>query len=89
MYTDRRKWLEMVVQNIAHVGKFSSDRTIKQYADEIWDVEPCPVPAEKVASASTSKKPASTAVKTSSAPTKSTGPAAATKGAPAKKAAKK
>lgn len=37
----------MVVQNIAHVGKFSSDRTIKEYADEIWDAKPCVVPVEK------------------------------------------
>jgi starch phosphorylase len=26
----------MVVNNIAHAGTFSSDRTIRQYADEIW-----------------------------------------------------
>lgn len=26
--------------NIANAGKFSSDRTIKEYADEIWHIEP-------------------------------------------------
>ncbi len=46
VYADRKKWLRMVVHNIANVGKFSSDRTIKQYADEIWGAEACPVPAE-------------------------------------------
>jgi starch phosphorylase len=28
---------------VASSGKFSSDRTIKQYADEIWNVVPCPI----------------------------------------------
>ena len=31
------------ILNIAASGKFSSDRTIKEYADEIWHVSPCPV----------------------------------------------
>lgn len=30
----------MVIKNIAASGKFSSDRTIKEYATEIWGVEP-------------------------------------------------
>lgn len=33
----------MVIRNIAASGKFSSDRTISQYADEIWGVEPSDV----------------------------------------------
>ena len=37
---DQDKWLAMVVNNIATVGKFSSDRTIKEYADEIWHADP-------------------------------------------------
>lgn len=44
----------MVVNNIATVGKFSSDRTISEYASEIWKVEKCPVPEES-ASAPTQK----------------------------------
>jgi glucan phosphorylase len=28
----------MALENIAHAGKFSSDRSIAQYAEEIWDV---------------------------------------------------
>ncbi|MBW2458683.1 MAG: glycogen/starch/alpha-glucan phosphorylase, partial [Deltaproteobacteria bacterium] len=39
-YTDPARWATMVVHNIAHAGKFSSDRTIQQYADEIWNVKP-------------------------------------------------
>ena len=59
VYSDRRTWVRMVINNIAHVGKFSSDRTIKQYADEIWDTKPCVIPAEgKSTSASAAKKPA-------------------------------
>uniref|UniRef100_A0A8C1FHL2 Alpha-1,4 glucan phosphorylase n=1 Tax=Cyprinus carpio carpio TaxID=630221 RepID=A0A8C1FHL2_CYPCA len=34
------KWTRVVVKNIAASGKFSSDRTIKEYATEIWGVEP-------------------------------------------------
>ena len=30
------------ILNIAGSGKFSSDRTIQQYANEIWGVKPCP-----------------------------------------------
>jgi len=36
-------WSRMAVQNIAHSGKFSSDRTIAQYAEDIWNVERVPV----------------------------------------------
>jgi len=39
-YKDRNRWLKMSLINIARSGKFSSDRTIQQYADEIWHVEP-------------------------------------------------
>jgi starch phosphorylase len=41
VYKDTAKWTEMALMNIASAGKFSSDRTIEQYAREIWDVEPC------------------------------------------------
>lgn len=39
-YKDKEKWAKMVILNTAHSGKFSSDRTIKEYADEIWDLKP-------------------------------------------------
>ncbi|WP_088034042.1 glycogen/starch/alpha-glucan phosphorylase [Evansella clarkii] len=35
-YRDRLTWLNMSVTNIAYSGKFSSDRTIQEYAEEIW-----------------------------------------------------
>lgn len=39
-YQDQSKWLEMAIHNIASSGKFSSDRTIAEYATEIWGVKP-------------------------------------------------
>nr|WP_321296697.1 glycogen/starch/alpha-glucan phosphorylase [uncultured Sphaerochaeta sp.] len=44
LYTlDKAEWNRRAVLNISASGKFSSDRTIAQYAKEIWDIEPCPV----------------------------------------------
>ncbi|MBV8672503.1 MAG: glycogen/starch/alpha-glucan phosphorylase [Acidobacteriaceae bacterium] len=43
VYADRDAWARMAVLNIANSGTFSSDRTIAQYASEIWDVKPVPV----------------------------------------------
>ncbi|TGZ53808.1 hypothetical protein DBV15_10466 [Temnothorax longispinosus] len=40
VYQDESKWVEMTIYNIASSGKFSSDRTIAEYAREIWGVEP-------------------------------------------------
>lgn len=40
------EWTKKVIHNIAGCGKFSSDRTISQYAREIWGMEPC---LEKIA----------------------------------------
>ena len=38
-YSDKMAWAKMAWINIANGGKFSSDRTIAQYASEIWDIE--------------------------------------------------
>ena len=38
LWTKPRKWYAMAIRNTAHVGWFSSDRTIKQYAEDIWGV---------------------------------------------------
>ena len=42
-YKDQDRWAKMAIINIACSGKFSSDRTISQYAEDIWDVKPCEV----------------------------------------------
>ena len=43
LYRHRDEWTQKVIHNLAGSGKFSSDRTIGQYAQEIWGVKPCPV----------------------------------------------
>ena len=37
-YQDQDKWTEKAILNVAHSGKFSSDRTIAEYAKNIWDI---------------------------------------------------
>lgn len=43
-YKDRKRWLRMSILSTAGSGKFSSDRTISQYAKEIWNIKECRVP---------------------------------------------
>jgi glycogen phosphorylase len=43
LYADQDAWARKAVLNVAASGKFSSDRTIQQYATEIWNAKPCPV----------------------------------------------
>ncbi|XP_072106919.1 glycogen phosphorylase, muscle form-like [Mobula birostris] len=40
LYMNSKEWTKMVIKNIAASGKFSSDRTITEYARQIWGVEP-------------------------------------------------
>jgi starch phosphorylase len=44
LYADPDGWARKAILNIAGSGKFSSDRTIAEYASGIWGVKPCPVP---------------------------------------------
>jgi starch phosphorylase len=39
-YLDQATWTRMSILNVAKMGKFSSDRTIQEYAKEIWRVTP-------------------------------------------------
>jgi len=39
-YRDQPQWLRKVILNVANMGKFSSDRTILQYAEQIWQTRP-------------------------------------------------
>uniref|UniRef100_A0A4W5MNF0 Alpha-1,4 glucan phosphorylase n=1 Tax=Hucho hucho TaxID=62062 RepID=A0A4W5MNF0_9TELE len=52
LYKKPKEWTKMVIHNIAGCGKFSSDRTISQYAREIWGMEPSlekiPAPDEQL-----------------------------------------
>ena len=43
LYKDQDAWSRKAILNVASSGKFSSDRTITQYADEIWNVQPCQI----------------------------------------------
>jgi glycogen phosphorylase len=44
LYADSDGWARKAILNVASSGKFSSDRTIAEYAANIWDVKPCPIP---------------------------------------------
>lgn len=44
LYADRAEWGRKAILNVALSGKFSSDRTIAEYAGSIWGATPCPAP---------------------------------------------
>jgi starch phosphorylase len=39
-YKDVDGWTKMSIYNVARIGKFSSDRSVREYAEKIWDVHP-------------------------------------------------
>jgi starch phosphorylase len=43
LYASPDAWVRKAILNVAASGRFSSDRTIAEYAKEIWDAKPCPV----------------------------------------------
>jgi starch phosphorylase len=44
LYANSDDWARKAILNVAGSGKFSSDRTIAEYAAEIWRIKPCPIP---------------------------------------------
>ena len=43
LFQDQKRWTRMSILNTARMGKFSSDRAIREYCDNIWRVQPNPV----------------------------------------------
>ena len=39
LFADKAAWTKKSILNVARIGKFSSDRTIRQYAEEIWGIK--------------------------------------------------
>ncbi|MEL7354720.1 MAG: glycogen/starch/alpha-glucan phosphorylase [Cyanobacteria bacterium J06560_5] len=49
VYQDQDKWVRMSILNAARMGKFSSDRSIQEYCDQIWNIKPVPVELQEYA----------------------------------------
>jgi len=43
LYKEPEKWAEHAIHNIAGMGKFSADVSIKNYCDKVWGLKPCPI----------------------------------------------
>jgi glycogen phosphorylase len=55
-YRNEKGWAKSAMLNVACSGKFSSDRTIQEYVDDIWKLDKVLIPKEPVVSTSTVKK---------------------------------
>lgn len=40
-FMDKKKWAKMAINNVARIGKFTSDRAVEEYAENIWHIKPC------------------------------------------------
>ncbi|KAH0792516.1 glycogen phosphorylase [Histomonas meleagridis] len=47
-YKDKENWVKKTITSTANMQYFSSDRTIQEYAEQIWDIKPCPIPTIEV-----------------------------------------
>ena len=47
-YLDKHKWTKMSILNALRTGKFSSDRTIQEYANNIWNIKPVKVSEQEL-----------------------------------------
>ncbi len=43
LYENQQEWARRAILNVARMSKFSSDRTIREYSDDIWGLKPCPI----------------------------------------------
>ena len=48
-YKDQDNWVRMSILNAARMGKFSSDRSIQEYCDQIWNIKPVPIELQEYA----------------------------------------
>ncbi len=46
LFSDPNKWATYAIHNIAGMGKFSSDYSIKNYCEKVWNIQPCPIDEE-------------------------------------------
>ncbi len=48
LFLDQHKWAEYAIHNMAGMGFFSTDNSIRNYADQIWGLTPCPLDKEEL-----------------------------------------